>query len=210
MRPPSEPFADPSSSKEAIYRATYEAFVEHGYADLSIQHIADRASLSKSTIYHHFEDKDTLMMGFAKEMLEWYLDELVFDPDQSAVENLERTLDLVFLGETATGLTLDEVRPTGLDCVYCGLRMEATRNPEIREYFDTMDGMARDRLAALVELGIEEGAFESDIDATQVGAVLYLSIEGALILQSTENETAWLGHVREMLDGYLEQLKVTD
>jgi len=207
MQPPLEPFGDPSTSRERIFRATYLAQTEHGFVDLSIQQIADRAELSKSTIYHHFENKDELMMDYARELLTWYIDELLFEPAGDPIENLERSLDLVFLGETEAGIALDEIRPQGLDCVYIGLRMQATRNEEMREYFDAVDAMARDRLETLLERGVEEGTLEV-VDPKQVAATLYVFLEGALLLRSTENETAWLALVREMIDEYLSDIKV--
>lgn len=208
MSAPAEPFADPETGREEILHATYLAFAEHGYADLSIQHIADHASVSKSTIYHHFEDKEELLMVFAERLLEWYIEELLFDPAGDPIENLERSLDLVFLEETEEGFGLEDIRPAGFECVYMGLRMEATRTPEIRDYFDAMDSMGRERLETLVERGIENGTLRPDVDAEQVAAALFATAEGGLILQSTENDIAWLRHVRAMLDGYLDSLRV--
>jgi len=202
-----EPFADPATSRERIFRATYLAQIEHGFADLSIQQIADGADLSKSTIYHHFENKDELMMDYAKELLSWYIDELLFDPGGDPVANLERSLDLVLVGETEAGIELDDIRPEGLDCVYIGLRMQAARNEEMRAYFDTVDTMARDRLATLVERGVEEGTL-TDVNPEEVAATLYVFLEGALLLRSTENNTAWLVMVRETVDQYLSDIKV--
>jgi AcrR family transcriptional regulator len=207
MQAPLEPFAEPSSSREKIFRATFLAQIEHGFTDLSIQQIADRAELSKSTIYHHFEDKNALMMDYAKELLSWYIDELLFEPAGDPIANLERSLDLVFLGETEGGLALDDIRPEGLDCVYIGLRMQATRNEEMREYFDAVDAMARERLATLIERGVEEGSLR-EVDPDRVAGALYVFLEGALLLRSTENETAWLATCREMIDAYLSELKV--
>jgi AcrR family transcriptional regulator len=206
MSPPVEPFTEPSSSKEEIFRATYLAQIEHGFTDLSIQHIADRVSLSKSTIYHHFDDKEHLMMEYAQALLDRYIDALLFQPAGDPVENLERSLDLVFLGETEGGLKLDDVRPPGLDCVYIGLRMQAARDPEMREYFDSVDSMARQRLASLIEQGIENGTLE-DADPDRVAATLYVFLEGALLLRSTETNSEWLGMVREVIDSYLADLK---
>ena len=207
MQAPLEPFADPATSRERIFRATYLAQIEYGFADLSIQQIADRADLSKSTIYHHFENKDELMMDYAKELLSWYIDELLFDPGGDPVENLERSLDLVFLGETETGIALEDIRPEGLDCVYIGLRMQAARTEEMREYFDTVDTMARDRLETLVERGVDAGTLQ-DVNPEQVAATLYVFLEGAMLLRSTENNTAWLAMVREMIDRYLSDNKI--
>lgn len=206
MSPPVEPFTEPSSSKEEIFRATYLAQIEHGFTDLSIQHIADRVSLSKSTIYHHFDDKEQLLMEYGEAILDWYIEELLFQPAGDAVENLERTLDLVFLGETEAGLKLDDVRPPGLDCVYIGLRMQAARDPEMCEYFDSVDSMARERLASLIQQGIDDGTLE-DADPERVAATLYVFLEGALLLRSTETNSEWLGMVREVIDSYLADLK---
>jgi len=205
MNTPAEPFATPDTSKEEIYRATYLAFVEHGYAELSIQHIADEASLSKSTIYHHFENKEDLLMAFAEELLEWYIERLLFDPGGNPVENLERTFDLVLLDETEEGLGLDDVRPAGIDCVYLGLRMEATRNPEIRDYFDAMDAMSREYLSDLIAQGVEQGTLR-DVDPDHVAAFLLAFMEGALLLRSTESDYSWLRHARTILDDYLETI----
>ena len=39
-------------------------------------------------------------MRFTERLLDWLLDELLFAPGGDAVENLERSLDLIVLGET--------------------------------------------------------------------------------------------------------------
>jgi AcrR family transcriptional regulator len=207
MTGPAEPFETPETSKEEIYRATYRAIVEHGYMELSIQHIADEASLSKSTIYHHFENREKLIMAFAEELLEWYSDRILFDSGGDPVENLERTFDLFFLEETADGLQLEDVLPTGITSVYLGLRMEATENPAVRDYFDAMDAMMREDFAALVENGVEAGTLR-DVDPDHVGAFLFTFMEGALLVRSTESDRTWLRHARAILDDYLDTLKV--
>ncbi len=201
-----EPFADAETSKEAIFRATYLAQVEHGFSDLSIQHIATEASLSKSTIYHHFESKDALLKEYARELLEWYIDAFLLEAENDPIRQLEWSLDLVFLGEAEGGVSIDDVRPPGLGCVYMGLRMEATQDREMREYFDNLDRVARERLKETIDQGIENGTLR-DIDSEQVAAVLYLMLEGGLYFRSTQNDTAWLAAVREMIDAYLDRLK---
>jgi AcrR family transcriptional regulator len=206
MSATTEPFAEPETSKEEIYRATYRATIKHGYTELSIQHIADEAPLSKSTIYHHFENKDDLIMAFAEELLEWYVERVLFDASSSAVENLERTFDLVLLGETADGLGLEELHPDGIGCVYLGLRMEATTNSEIRDYFDAMDAMLRENLAALIESGIEEGSLR-DVDPDHTAAFLFTFMEGALFLRWSESDSTWLHQTRTILGTYLDSLK---
>ena len=46
-----------SDSKKEIMEATYEALCKHGYAELSIEKIADEFDKGKSLIYYHYDDK---------------------------------------------------------------------------------------------------------------------------------------------------------
>jgi len=46
--------------REAIFAAARKLFREKGYANTSMQEIADVAGVSKLTLYSHFEDKDDL------------------------------------------------------------------------------------------------------------------------------------------------------
>lgn len=45
-----------------------ELIVEKGYDDVSIQHITDRANVSRTTFYLHFKDKDELLFASMRAM----------------------------------------------------------------------------------------------------------------------------------------------
>lgn len=201
-----EPFANPGTSREEIFRATYRALADRGYADLSIQHIADRTSLSKSTIYHHFDGKDDLLMAFTERMLERYVEAFLAGPEGDPLENLHRSLDLVLVGETADGVPLEEVQAAELARVVLELRARAVRDPRVQDYFDATDRMIRDHLEALLAAAVEEGSLR-DVDTERVAAVLYVILEGALVLRTTGRDTEWLRPVRAMVDDYLAGLE---
>lgn len=52
-----------SESRERVVNAAYTLFVQRGYADVSMQQIADNASITKATLYHHFRDKQDLYLA---------------------------------------------------------------------------------------------------------------------------------------------------
>ncbi len=52
-----------SESRERVLNAAYTLFVQRGYADVSMQQIADNASITKATLYHHFRDKQDLYLA---------------------------------------------------------------------------------------------------------------------------------------------------
>ena len=77
-----------------ILAATYAAIDKHGYAALSVQHIADEFPKSKSLLYHHYDGKDDLLLDFLEflqSQFESFTDvSTVGDPD----ERLDAFLDV--------------------------------------------------------------------------------------------------------------------
>ncbi|WP_433286954.1 TetR/AcrR family transcriptional regulator [Pseudonocardia sp. CA-142604] len=57
------------SKRHAIVRAAFEAFAEHGFR-ASLDEIAERARVSKVTIYSHFSDKEELFRTVITEQLD--------------------------------------------------------------------------------------------------------------------------------------------
>ncbi|MEY7848457.1 TetR/AcrR family transcriptional regulator [Natrarchaeobius sp. A-rgal3] len=200
-----EPFAEPETSTEEIFRATYLVLRDHGYAGVSIQRIADRISLSKSTIYYHFDDKYGLLMQFSEELLTWYIDRLLLDHGGDARDSLDRLLDLVFLGETADGVPFEEVFAPGYIATIMEMRAQAIRNPEMREYVSRTDEVIRGRITTLLEAGIEDGTV-SETDPDAAAGFLFVLLEGALLLRLCGEDADWLADARSMADVYVKEL----
>ncbi len=68
------------SSHEELRRIALEEFAHVGYAATSLQHVADRAGLSKSSVLYHFSSKEALLeaaVGPAIDKMEQLLGGLV-------------------------------------------------------------------------------------------------------------------------------------
>ena len=52
--------AERAGGRKRILQVARAAFVDRGYADVSMQEIADAAGLTKAAIYYHFRDKQDL------------------------------------------------------------------------------------------------------------------------------------------------------
>ncbi|MBX0295000.1 TetR/AcrR family transcriptional regulator [Haloarcula nitratireducens] len=189
---------EPVDSHEAIMRATFYALQEHGYAGLSIQRIADEADLSKSTFYHHFDGKDDLLLSF----LEFILEE--FD----RVFQLERTGDpeadlKTFFGIVLGAYDFCEEIPAEEEFLeaYVELRAQAVRNPEYRAKFTETDRRFADRIAALVEEGVEKGVF-ADVDPDRTAQFLMSALDGITLRNATRNDDA-MPAMRDAIDDYI-------
>ncbi|MCW8173003.1 TetR/AcrR family transcriptional regulator [Natrialba swarupiae] len=196
-----EPFAEPEASTDEIFRATYLVLRDHGYVGVSIQRIADRTSLSKSTIYYHFDDKYDLLMQFSEELLTWYIDRLLLEREGNARRvSIDCSISSFWARPTTASPSRRCSRQgTSRRSWRCAPRRSG--NPEMREYVSRTDEVIRERIATLLEAGIEDGSVrETETEAT--AAFLFL-LRGALILRLCEDDADWLEDARAAMDPYL-------
>jgi AcrR family transcriptional regulator len=59
-----------SEGRERILNEAYLLFIRHGFAEVSMQQIADTAGLTKATMYHHFRSKEDLFASVCRRELE--------------------------------------------------------------------------------------------------------------------------------------------
>ncbi len=66
--PPADPGRPPTraqrraATRQAVIDATIDCLVEDGYATLSTRRVADRVGIAQSTVMHHFETREALLI----------------------------------------------------------------------------------------------------------------------------------------------------
>jgi AcrR family transcriptional regulator len=65
------------TGRSRILRAARALFLDRGFADVSMQQIADAASITKATLYHHFRDKEDLFIEVVRRQHERIAQDLV-------------------------------------------------------------------------------------------------------------------------------------
>ncbi|TSD13485.1 hypothetical protein DP107_11685 [Haloglomus irregulare] len=58
----SDIFAEVEGTRERILRAALSVLQERGYEGLSMAAIAEEAGIEKASIYHHYSNKDELLL----------------------------------------------------------------------------------------------------------------------------------------------------
>jgi AcrR family transcriptional regulator len=177
------PFAgEPESTEERIMRATYEVLGEHGYAGLSIGRIAEAADLSKSSVYHFYDDKEDLLVAFLDGMLMWFRSQFAQDPAKEPAAALHEHMVTVLTGvPPGAPDAAREGPPFG---PFVELRAQAVTDPDFREQFTTLDGLFRDELAEIVGRGVEQGVFR-DVDLEAAADLLLTMSMGVVMRRST-------------------------
>lgn len=84
-----------SGSKTEIMDATYQALCKHGYADLTIEKIAEESDKGKSNIYYHFDDKKALILDFLDFMKDDLEQELQSLNNENSEENFDDLLGIM-------------------------------------------------------------------------------------------------------------------
>jgi len=82
-------------SREEIMDATYKALCKHGYADLTIEKIAEESEKGKSNIYYHFDDKKALILDFLDFMRNNLEEEFESLGSEIPEENFDELLDMM-------------------------------------------------------------------------------------------------------------------
>jgi AcrR family transcriptional regulator len=187
----------------AIMRATYRALCANGYADLTMQDIADEAPVSKGALHYHYDSKRGLFEAFQAYIAERFLARLqaADDPGAPAPERLSAVLDAA-LSPPET----DELRD--LQRALLELTAQAPHEPAIAAELETWDGRVRELLAGIVADGIETGAFASEVDPETTATFVATVLAGAQTRQVSVDQSPVTA--RALLETHLETRLVAE
>lgn len=190
-----------SETQREIMEATYCALRTRGYADLTIQAIADEFAKSKSLLYYHYDTKDDLLVDFLEYGLDRFAAEDAVDPTDSPTAQLE-----TFLDDFLPASLDDDQR--ALQVALFELRSQAPMNEAYREQFSRADRIIHETLADILERGIEQGEFRT-VDINYMTELLHSIIDGGMTRHlTTADETTMTA--RRTLDTYIESNLLTD
>ena len=194
--PPDGLFDDSADdTRTAIMEATYQALVKHGYADLTIQRIADEFAKSKSLLYHHHDGKDDLLVDFLEFVLDHFEEGITLSEGSDPDERL-RTL----VGSLAT---VNDDPTEEFVGVVVELRAQAVHDDDYAAHFTRSNEFFRDHIADIVTDGIETGIFR-EVDPDRTASFLLTLANGAMTDDVTTDCPDATRGAREELDAYVE------
>lgn len=165
-------------TEEAIMRATYRALCNHGYANLTMQSIADEFDKTKGVIHYHYDTKEDLLVAFLEYLLAAFERNIAVDEDVAPDERLEALIDTLLFGPPQRG----EFDHWELTTALLEVRSEAPHNEEYRRQLTRNYETVEATVVAIVEEGIEAGIFR-DVDPRGVATLVLTCINGARIYQ---------------------------
>ena len=152
-------------SRQVILRAVLGELGETGYGAFTIESVAARAGVAKSTIYRHWPDKISLIADAFEAAHEHAVPPV---EGSTAREGLQRLLCHV------AEVVVDSVFSSCIPALIEG----AERDPRLREFRHRYSALRRQSLTGLITRGVAEGEFRAPADpelAAQalVGPIFY-------------------------------------
>lgn len=186
---------EPETTEEEILYATYRSLATHGYADLTIKTIGEELGTSPSLVYHHFENKEELVLACLEFMLSRYQEHYVDRQGEAPAAGLDRLLEM------ASGRGLADAESEFL-ALLVDLRSQAAHNDRFREHFTRSDAVFREHIAELLGEAemLETVALE---DPDRSAEFLFTVLLGALVRVATSDESGWTDDVDRELEAYL-------
>jgi AcrR family transcriptional regulator len=161
----------PADTREEIVRAVMRALAKHGYAALTTRKVAAEASVSEAGLYYHYDSKDDLVVAF----LEWAVDR---DSKRlSVAADADPVTRLYALCDALLGDPDDEV-DRGINVAMMELLAHAPHEERFADPLRSYEWRVLDTVAAVIEDGVEDGAFRADLDAGATAAYLLVTTDG--------------------------------
>jgi AcrR family transcriptional regulator len=182
-----------------IMCATYRALCANGYAELTMQDIADESEKSKAALHYHYDSKHDLLCAFLEYLYEEFVERTA---DIDAADPHERLLAFVdvVLEKSGDG---EEFETALLE-----IRAQAPYEPGFRERLTNFEEYLVAEFTAVLEDGVADGTFQEDIDPEDTARFLVTVLTGA----STERVTVGrsVECTRRMLREYIGRTLLAD
>ncbi|MCG1004954.1 MULTISPECIES: TetR/AcrR family transcriptional regulator [Halobacterium] len=199
--PTNSPFeGPPNDTREEILRAAFLVVQKHGYDGLSMNRIADEVGIQKSSVYHHYSDKDTLLLS----LVDYVMAELeyrIMQPDDATpLQKLKLFIDQVIFGRSVSskGAVSPPAEPTLQ--VFLQIRAQATYAEPYQEKVTEIERLQQAHIVDIIQRGIASGDFR-DIATEPIAALLVTLATGVLSRRVTT--TVDLNPVHEAIHEYL-------
>jgi TetR/AcrR family transcriptional regulator of autoinduction and epiphytic fitness len=175
-------------SRMVILRASVEELAETGYGSFTIESVAARAGVGKSTIYRHWPDK----LALIADAFETFHEEMVPSLDiRSARESVE--LLVRHVAEVVVDSTFTRCIPALIE--------GAERDGRVREFHHRYSAERRQALIDLIDLGVAAGDFRPDLDPELATVALLGPIFYRRLMSGQPFDPARAGELVDMVLG---------
>jgi TetR/AcrR family transcriptional regulator, regulator of autoinduction and epiphytic fitness len=146
-------------TRDSVLSAALSVLAARGFADFSMEAIAEASGVAKSTIYRHWPTKLSLLRDALEGLNRQPQVELEAGPARARIERL-----LEHLAAALSDSVLSACIPALIEA--------AERHPEVAEFLHQYSDRRRSTLTAVIRQGIEQGELPAHLDPEMAALVL--------------------------------------
>ncbi|MGE5605924.1 MAG: TetR/AcrR family transcriptional regulator [Bacteroidota bacterium] len=145
-----------NDKKEIIIQTALELFNKYGFEKVTMTEIAEKAHVSKVSIYNFFESKDNLRRIIIKDILDESLEEtkMLVEKECNFMNKMRKYLE----NRIIHGVQYN------MEFFFDGVE----RDPVLRQYLDDFNIENKQLIASLIQEGKKIGYFSADISDTAI------------------------------------------
>lgn len=153
-----------------VILAAYALIVEKGMEGLRTRDVADRVGINSATLHYYFPTKEALIQGVVEHLM------LELRANRTQIHAPHSALDLLRAEFTDIRVRLREC-PDQL-VVLTELAVRGWRDPIIARMLKYLDEGWRGHLVSVLDAGIKEGVFRSDLDTRATAELMMSQLRG--------------------------------
>jgi len=161
-----------NEKKKAIMQTALELFDQYGFDKITVTEIADKAHVSKVSIYNFFESKDNLRRIIIKDILNESTEKIktLIETDGSFIEKIEEYIQIRtwYYGKYSLRFFFDAVES----------------DPELRKYLDSFNACNKQLVMTFIEKGKDSGVFSPD--ASDAAIEIYIDMIQTYLMHNKE------------------------
>lgn len=184
----------PSTTKQDLLKLGLELLLKHGYADLGVATLLERAGVPKGSFYHHFGSKESFglqAIDLYMEAVHAALDAAFGDATREPLDQIRHFFTIVSDGYKGDGY---------LGCLLGGLGQELSGvSPAFRKKVEGCFIVIARRLEKALERAKAQGQLREGVDPRELAELLVNCWEGAALRSRLRRNASPLG---QMLDFY--------
>ncbi|HWP80141.1 MAG TPA: TetR/AcrR family transcriptional regulator [Candidatus Acidoferrum sp.] len=145
-----------NDKKKAIMQTALELFDQYGFDKVTVTEIAEKAHVSKVSIYNFFESKDNLRRNIIKDMLDASIEKIktLIEKEGSFIEKIEEYIQIRtwYYGKYSLRFFFEAVEG----------------DSELRQYLDAFNASSKQLIMTFIGKGKHLGIFSPDASNTAI------------------------------------------
>jgi TetR/AcrR family transcriptional regulator, transcriptional repressor for nem operon len=190
-------------TKQIIIEQAAISFNQNGYVGTSIADIVKSTGVHKSGIYKHFKSKDEIAVAAFNYSLG-----LIVDAAIDRVGKEETAINrLIAFVNTFKGFTTEPICVGGCPILNTAVESDDT-HPGMRLHVQNAINGIRALIGSIIELGIRQGEIVANTDIEQVSTIIFVTIEGAIMMSKLYGNDIYLDRAISHLHQYIHDLQI--